>query len=473
MEFAIFKLNLSKIKNIDMMKKVLILSIGIFYISCTEKQSGYDTETFKATTAIKATTQLNFIGHWLDQAKREDLVKEIANEYEFLNQNCVVNLVFPENVYYDRAKANCEEEFIKSQLLSEQPKYDIIRINDAYASIAQYMNDPDWAKKYLVDFSQYPEFNKYALPELINDSAKAKWKGIIPGPYLEGYNYAIWYNRNLAKEMGLSIKQVGMTFDDLLEYVKVIDAYNKSHNTNIIPIQECSDWTTINIIYLRLYLSELNDLNECLKENYSERKLAAFNKTLKALEELAKYNAYSKDWKNISFNKSLDYPLKRKSFFYVNASWMYNYWQKIDKNEVNNMVPNELPVFKNSDFYFGGYSIMWAVPKNAVHKEEAIKFLLFMNKPDLSEKWVRYTKCPSGVKGNVASVSFGNDSFEDFTFSIDKKYGSKKLSFSYLNNGMIVGASKRGANVYAIEVATGEMTVDEAMTQIRKQLGNR
>jgi ABC-type glycerol-3-phosphate transport system substrate-binding protein len=470
MKFAIFRLYLSMKSINNMLSRLMLLLVSVCIISCSGSDNNIDSEALKAISTVKVTTQLNFVGHWLDQAKREDLVKEMAKEYEFLNQNCSVNLIFPENIYYDRAKLNCEEEFVRDQILSEHPKYDIIRINDSYSGIAAYMNDPDWAKKYLVDFSQYPEFNKYVLPELINDSAKAKWKGIIPGPYLEGYNYAIWYNRALAKEIGITVKQSGMTFDDLLEYVKAIDAYNKSHGTNIIPIQECSDWTTINIIYLRLYMSELNDINECLKPYASEKKLAAFYKTLKALEELSKYNAYSKGWRDITFNNSLNYPLKRKSFFYVNASWMYNYWQKIDKKEVDNMVPNELPVFKTSDLYFGGYSVMWAVPKNAPHKEEAIKFLLFMNKPDIAEKWVRYTKCPSGIKGNMASVTFGTDRFEDFTYNIDKTYGTRKLSFNYLNNGMVAGATQRGLDLHAIEVATGLMTADEAMAIIKRNL---
>lgn len=456
-----------------MLKRCLIFS-NIFLMSfCTNgvKRDSQDS-TKKELKNQDATIQLNFVGHWLYQAKREDLVREIANEYEFLHQNCKVNLAFPEDIYYSRSKANCEEEFIKGQLLAEHSKYDIIRINDAYLNIALYMKDMDWAKKYLVDFSQYPEFTKNTMPELVSDSAKAKWRGIIPGPYLEGYNYSIWYNRNLAKELGLTIKQFEMTADDLLQYVKAINAYNKSHNTHIIPIQECGDWSTITSLAYRLFLSELDDWRESLKDSYNDRKLAAFHKTLKFFEELGKYNAYSKDWKSTEFMNSLDFPMKKKSFFYVNASWMYNYWQKVNNSEVINMVPNELPVFKPSNVYFGGYSVMWAVPKNALNREEAVKFLLAMSKPDVAEKWSRYTKCPTGIKGNVTSVSFGKDHFEDFTYNIDKRYGFNKLSFNYLDNNMVVGFSKKNVNLHLIDVGTGAMTADEAIADIKRQLKN-
>jgi len=450
----------------------VIILVSIL-ISCSNNSTHEKTLHSVNTIATpQAKTQLNFVGHWLYQAKREDLVREIANEFEFLNQNCKVNLKFPEEIYYSRDKADCEEEFVSKQLLSDKPTFDILRINDAYLKIALYMKDMDWPKKYLVDFSQYSEFIKNTLPNLVNDEAKAKWKGIIPGPSLEGYNYSIWYNKALAKEMGIEIKQFGMTFNDLLQYIKSIDTYNKSHKTNITPIQECGDWSTINIIGLRLYLSELGDLEEGLKDSYNEKKLSAFYKTLQAFEELSKYNAYSKSWKDNTFMKTVDFPLTHKCFFYVNASWMYNYWQKVDNGQLVNMIPCELPVFKPCDVYFGGYSVMWAVPKNAPHKEEAIKFILFMTNPDVAEKWNRYTKCPTGLKGNITSVSLGNDHFEEFTSTINSKYGSRKLSFNILDNNLVLGISRQNVKLHSIDVATGIMTADEGIADIRKQLKN-
>ena len=115
---------------------------------------------------------------------------------------------------------------------------------------------------------------------------------------------------------------------------------------------------------------------------------------------------------------------------------------------------------------------MWAVPKNAPNRDEAVKFLLAMSKPDVAEKWSRYTKCPTGIKGNITSVSFGKDQFEDFTYNIDKRYGFNKLSFNYLDNNMIVGISKRNVNLHLIDVGLGLMSADEAMADLRKQLKN-
>ena len=261
-----------------------------------------------------------------------------------------------------------------------------------------------------------------------------------------------------------------MTFEDLLGYVKTINEYNKSHNTSIIPIQDCTDWSTRNVITQMLYLSEVGNMAECRKDNYTERKLNALKKALQAQEELAKYNAYPNQ--SLIWNKTQDYPLKKKSLFYVNATWMYNIWQMIDSSEVNNMIPAELPVFRPVDFYFGGYFVTWAVPKNSPNKDEAIKFLLFMNRPDVADKWSRITKCPTGIKGNMTSAILGKDHFEEFTSYIQKKYGMKKSPWVD-DASLIVGASKGSVNLHSVEVSTGKMTAEEAIMEIKKEIKSR
>jgi ABC-type glycerol-3-phosphate transport system substrate-binding protein len=448
---------------------ILIFSTALCQ-HCVQNQTTDSSDQSNKNVAIeKAKTQLNLVGHWLHEGKRENLIRDLANEFEFLNQDCKVNLIFPEEIYYDRSKKNCEIEFIAKAITSDKPEWDVIRkVNDNSEQV-EYMKDPYWAKKYLVDFKEMPEFRENTIPELLTDSISQQWKGIIPGPFLEGFNWAIWFNLDFANELGLNIKQFGMTFDDLLGYVKTIHEYNKTHGTNIIPIQDCSDWSTINVITQMLYLSEMGNLNECRKDNYSDRKLSALKKALKAQEELSKFDAYPKENQNLIWNKTQDYPLRRKSFFYVNASWMYNIWQMIDSAGVNNMIPAELPVFKPVDFYFGGYFVSWAVPKNAPHKEEAIKFLLFMNRPDVADKWSRITKCPTGIKGNLTSAILGTDHFEAFTSYIQNKYGLRKAPWVD-DASLMVGPSRALINLHASEVGTGKMSADEALNAIKKEL---
>jgi ABC-type glycerol-3-phosphate transport system substrate-binding protein len=440
---------------------------------CLQNQnSGSVGKSYRTLTVEKAKRQLNIVGHWLHEGKRESIIRDLANEFEFLNQDCKVNLVFPEEIYYDRSKKNCELEFIAKAIKSDKPVWDVIRKINDNSEQSEYMKDPYWAKNYLVDFKEIQEYRENTIPELLTDSINKQWKGIIPGPFLEGFNWAIWYNQAFAKELGLNIKQFGMTFDDLLGYVKTVDAYNKSHNTNIIPIQDCGDWSTINVITQMLYLSEMGNLEECKKNNFNDRKQAALKKSLEAQEQLSKFNAYPKNFQTLIWNKTQDYPLRKKSLFYVNATWMYNIWQMIDSAEVNNMIPAELPVFKPVDFYFGGYFVTWAVPKNAPNKEDAIKFLLFMNHPDVADKWSRITKCPTGIKGNMTSAILGSDHFEEFTSFIQKKYGLRK--FPWVDDAsLIAGSSNALINLHANEISTGNMSADEALASIKKQLRSK
>lgn len=433
------------------------------------KGSKADIDAIKNITPIANPVKLNIVGHWLTEGKKEKLIRELANEFEFTHQEYSVNLVFPEKIYWDRNDSYSEQKFVKKCITADKSDWDVIRINNAYKTTADYMNDPDWAKKYLVDFSEIPEFRKNTLPELVSDSAKESWKGTVPGPSLEGFNWLIWYNKRLAKEIGINVKQFGMTFDDLISYVKAIDGYNKKHGNYIMPIQVCSDWTTRNLLVQFLFLSALNNTKDIYNDNVNEDKLQAFSQALKALEILAQNNAFPKNFQDIKWDKTTDYPLRGKSFFYLNASWMYNIWLRIDSAEVNNMVPAELPVFKPANLYFGGYFITWAVPKNAVHRDAAIKFLLFMTRPDIAEKWSRYTKCPTGIKGNMTSVSLGMDPFENFTYGIQNKYGLRKIPFVD-DAAIFFGVSKSAVKIHADEISDGTMTADQALADVYKQL---
>jgi ABC-type glycerol-3-phosphate transport system substrate-binding protein len=133
------------------------------------------------------------------------------------------------------------------------------------------------------------------------------------------------------------------------------------------------------------------------------------------------------------------------------------------------MMPAELPVFKPSPMTYGGYNITWAVPKNSPHKEQAIKFLLFLNSPDVAEKWIRYTKSPTGIKGKLAETNFGLDKFENFQYTIDKKYKGNKVSLG-VDTRIFMGTS---ITSYINKIFSCEITADQAMRIIKNELGKQ
>ncbi len=85
----------------------LYVIITLFNLACTNYTSVRNLEGSKSIQKIDA-VQVNFIGHWLNEGKKELLLKEQINEFEFTNQDIKVYMKFPEDVYFDRRKDNSE-----------------------------------------------------------------------------------------------------------------------------------------------------------------------------------------------------------------------------------------------------------------------------------------------------------------------------------------------------------------------------
>jgi hypothetical protein len=271
------------------------------------------------------------MGQWKNQGKREKLVREFVREYGFLHQNLDIKLQFPEEVYLKSNGSSANMEWVAQTIKSEKSEWDIVTINNESGTCKYTRDEPDWAKKYLVDFSQYPEFKKNTLPELLSDSVKNIWHGIIPGPFIEGYNYALWCNLNVARKVGIEVKQFDMTYDNLLSYVKAVYEYNlKNKNDQIAPFFEAGDWRTLDNIAHILFLSALSDDKEYLSDRVSERKLDAWHKTLQSIEELSKYKPLCAQWDTMSWNNNRYRILDDQFLFFANGSWMYNWWQAYD-----------------------------------------------------------------------------------------------------------------------------------------------
>jgi ABC-type glycerol-3-phosphate transport system substrate-binding protein len=335
--------------------------------------------------------------------------------------------------------------------------------------IGRYINDPGWMKKYLVDFSEIPEFVNSTKPELLTESVKAQYGGIIPGPFIDGYNWTMWCNMEVAKKVGIEVKQYEMTFEDFVSYVKAVYEYNQTHSESIIPIFESGDFSTSHTIAEELFFSEIGNYDEVMNNQYSEKKINAWKKTLHDMERLSKYNVIPKDWKNNKWFSNLNTPLEGKCLFFINGSWMYNIWLKNDSSGLRKMLPCELPVYKPSPMCFGGYNVTWVVPKNAPHREQAIRFLLYMNSENFGEKWARNTKSPTGIRLNQNKMDFIMDRFEKFQSDMDKKYSEHK-TILFDNSGFCFGKQNENISNLSVEVLSGELSAEDAINTIQKKI---
>jgi ABC-type glycerol-3-phosphate transport system substrate-binding protein len=238
-----------------------------------------------------------------------------------------------------------------------------------------------------------------------------------------------------------------------------------------MPVFESFVWETTIAIAYNLYASLLDSREELLLNKITEKRLNAWGKTLQALETIAKYQPINPNWRETEWSNTTGALINEECLFYVNGSWMYNIWMGIDEKKTMNVMPAEFPSFNGElKTYPGAYQITWGVLKNAPHREEAVKFLLAMNKPQVAETWGRLTKCPTGIKGILSNVTFGGDQFEVFSKYIQNKYGTN--TYRHYESGMwILNDQHVNTPVYYMDVVEGKISAKQAMRNIRQSIG--
>lgn len=447
-------------KNSVFFTVLIILLLGF---SC--KSSNDDQSVVGLKVELVSSTPINWVGHWKNEGDRGKLVKEVANEFEFTHQQYSVNLKFPEDLY--NAEDSKEIQFIIKQITNPTPEWDIIRIKEHYMPIATILNDPYWGEKYLVDFSEVKGFFDSQLSFVNAPIMKQRTGNIFTGPFNEGFYWALFVNTEVAKKIGIEVKQYGMTIEDLKGYLKALFEYNKTNKTHISGIFEDAGWISTETMFKQLCYSLFDNFSEVIDSKLTQRKLDAIEKTYKAFEELSKYQPIIKNRRNINWGRDNDYPLKDSCLFIVNGSWMYNIWKMKNNMALHKMVPCELPSFAENKIYVGGYTSNWAIPKNAPHKAAAIELMMYWSQPEIAEKWARYTKCPTGIKGNLTTSTFGFDPYESFVYTIDKKFEGKKIH--PVENRYLFGEKNFRLPLRVIEVLEGTITANQAITEFKKK----
>ncbi len=448
------------------MRYGIILVTILLIFSCEHEKVG---ENIVYKSKNVAPNQLRFIGHWLDEGEKEKLLLETINEFEFTHQDVKITVDYLEKMSQQKLIDVNFDIYIAKQIISENPDFDILRVNNAFWSINKYIPDKDYMRKYLVDFSEIDEFRANTRPELLTDKVKAQYGGIIPGPFIDGYNWPLWCNTALAAKIGINVKQFDMSFEDFLTYVAAVNDYNKQHSDSIVPIFEAGNFATTHTLAEMLFFSEIANDDEIKDVNYSTKKINAWSKVAKDLERLATYKPLPKNWRKLVWTDHMNSPIENKCLFFINGSWMYNIWLKKDSSQIKKMMPCELPVYKTAPLCFGGYNMTWVVPKKAKNRDNAVKFLLYMNSPEFAEKWTRYTKSPSGINGKLTTLNFGADKFENFQVMTDKKYQGKKIDLLW-GSAFCFGNINSNVNNLSVEIISGEITAEKAISTIKSQL---
>lgn len=352
--------------------------------------------------------QLNWMGHWKGQGKRQLLVEEVKKEFEFLNPGIEVNLVYDTDIegsgkYYKWRVAHEIANMIKSGEI----KWDVVFLGvTVYNYVAELLDDPLWGKKHLVDFSEVDGFFQSQKEFILKTPYyKEQTGGIYVGPFIEGFLACLWYNTKVAEKIGITVPEQGMTTNDFLSYAAKLAEYNKTNSTEI-PFLNLSNFNRIEGLFEHIFKSHIKDPQQAVELSYSKEKAEAFLETLLFFERLSQYQPIlNPDWRTKDFVQYQKDFLKGGGLFIHAGTWMYGHFQGNAPDILQFGRPVESPMAKYSNGLVGQFSNVWGVMKNSPQRKAGIELLQLWSESKNAEKWMVYTKNPTGLKGHLTDHS--------------------------------------------------------------------
>jgi ABC-type glycerol-3-phosphate transport system substrate-binding protein len=411
---------------------------------------------FSGLAEEPARKTLRWMGHWENRGLREQLVLETREEFQFLHQDVDVKLAFPGEIMPLSSK-QLTGQYIALMIQSGKIDWDVVWMDpQIYRKVAIELNDPEWGKKHLVDFSQFPDIKAAHQPFLVEGpDCHEETGGVFVGPYIEGVYTHIWYNKVAAEKAGLDIKEIGMSADDFLGYLSRIKEYNQTAEK---PISGFAWPTSLYRLAYNLYLSEHLPHPDTPDQKILTQILRFFE-AIHPFRSLIKTD-WSLPWKD--YGQAL---MNDEMLFMVDASWRYTSLNAAYPDLMKKLRPAQLPGFEDQSFYVGGYIPTWAVMKNSPSRDLGIELMRFWCSPEVAQKWIRYTKCPTGLSGNFYDSEYGLDVFPIF---------QKKLISGRTPQMDVMLLGKEKSPIFAIwdyilPVLNGEMTTDEVLMEMKGQ----
>ncbi|MEN8198977.1 MAG: hypothetical protein ABFR63_02780 [Thermodesulfobacteriota bacterium] len=379
--------------------------------------------------------KLNWIGHWKDEDKREQLVMEIRKEFEFLYPKVDVNLTFGKDLDAPGKNrkwkhANTIAQMIKSGNII----WDVIFLDFVvYNHVAELLGDPDWGKKHILDVSDMMWFRQSQKDFIVNTSHyREQTGGLLVGPYIEGFITCLWYNQEVARKTGIQVKERKMTASEFISYARQLADYNKKNNTSIPFINLCV-WNRLEILFEYLYKSLCPDPQFAIEQSYSQAKEKLFLETLLIFEELARYQPLlNADYKTLEHDQWKHQFLDGGGLFIVAGTYMYSHFLGIDPVKFKNIIPIIPPFINRENGLVGAYLPTFAVMKNSHEREAAINLLKLWSRPRMAEKWIHYTKNPTGLKGHLhglTSKNMGDDVYTRFIMDMTEQYSNMPMRY--------------------------------------------
>lgn len=448
------------------MDKQILLTIPLTLLilfSCKENNTNNKQST---KSALEEKVTLSWLGHWYGEGKKETLLHELAREFSLLNQGIEIDLEFPQqmaNLKEGEWAFYATEDTITKMIQSDKWPYDML-ICDSYLywTIGYKTGDMNWGEKHLVDFKKEPWFIRSHIDYITKEKNNIdKYGGIAPGAFIEGGWNLFYVSSQVEELLGIKVKTHDMDMNDFLSYAKAVHEYNQTHKDKItflsFPRKDYKD-----------FLHHL--LRSCLQKDKPDNTEEGVEALMEVFKELEKFVSYQPLTEYIKYNGTDDKTLYHdKILFIYFPSWINMFWRKTNPDGEQFMNPCEMPSMngKKSSIYSGNYNAVFVVPKKAKNRDAAIKFMKFISSEETAEKWIKYSKSPSGLKSRIAYNDFGLDKYSRFSNHISTKYDNR------LDEGRIewfLFQLNKQTHFYVEEIMQGDISADIGLERILNEV---
>ena len=456
---------------------LLLLSfIDLLFDSKNNKSNEIYADTLKISE-YKNSEILNCIFPFAKNSFEGKMFDKIIQDFKFNNQNIKITYKYADE-FATGFSRKYMSDIIFNMINTGKIKWDIIWIDDSiYNSIAIKLHNKNWADKYLINFEKIKGFSKTHRQFIINNKYFKKETGnIITGPYLKGYYYCIWYNKNIAKTLNIDIKNSGMMFSDFIEYIRICRLFNEKYNTNIIPIFSDDDEKMASILFYRIYQSYYTNIYAQTSGSANSRYNNALLKSLQAFELLAEYKPLLDDNNFNDWLNKHNLTIEDKALFYIGTTRDYIQWADSFEDKINNIIPAELPAVKPVETYPGNFINNMAIMSNTTNKTAAVKFINFICDSLTAYKWCELTNNPTGIKlKNIPSDKFNSRWLENFHFYITSTYKDKiePLRIDIMISGKDDEILNRLITKNLIQILKQQTTSDKAYNEINNYIVNK
>src|ERR1035437_2500590 len=348
------KIKIMKIKRVsillsDTCKFLITMFLIISICSCNNLDKS--DQKINKIDEVKYSAHLNWMGHYyLDEKSRHRLIKEVEREFRVRNQEIDLKLDFAQELYKGWDEQNVA---IVSMMETGNYKYDIVDMDPSrYSNIGTKLRDPDWAHKYLVDFSEFDWF-KESHKSIIysNKQIRESTGNLMPAPYLEGIYISLWVNTKVLSQIGGTLKQFGINMNDIHDLLNKIKAYNKKNGSKIELFDLERGYSSFHDLARMLFISAYFGLTD--EEGNRDVGLKAIKRVAEEMEYLQQQTQMKVPSTNWNFSTNVIF--KDKALMCILPSWAIGKWQSVDSLEILKMVPCELPIFEHDSKYYPGF----------------------------------------------------------------------------------------------------------------------